>query len=106
MSTREQAVQILNQLTEEQLQGFILMFHDLVSVPVIPEEEPDAWDREMIVDSKEENTESMKLDDFVKELGLQPDDLRVRDSEKSDEVHSKAIRTATEADFKRCTVSV
>lgn len=67
MSTREQAVQILNQLTEEQL---------------IPEEEPDAWDREMIADSKEENTESMKLDDFVKELGLQPDDLRVRDSEK------------------------
>lgn len=91
MSTREQAVQILNQLTEEQL---------------IPEEEPDAWDREMIADSKEENTESMKLDDFVKELGLQPDDLRVRDSEKSDEVHSKATRTATEADFKRCTVSV
>lgn len=64
MSIREQAVQILNQLTEEQL---------------IPEEEPDAWDREMIADSKEENTESMKLDDFVKELGLQPDDLRVRD---------------------------
>lgn len=91
MSTREQAVQILNQLTEEQL---------------IPEEEPDAWDREMIADSKEENTESMKLDDFVKKLGLQPDDLRVRDSEKSDEVHSKATRTATEADFKRCTVSV
>lgn len=91
MSTREQAVQILNQLTEEQL---------------IPEEEPDAWDREMIADSKEENTESMKLDDFVKELGLQPDDLRVRDSEKSDEVHSKATRTAIEADFKRCTVSV
>lgn len=91
MSTREQAVQILNQLTEEQL---------------IPEEEPDAWDREMIADSKEENTESMKLDDFVKELGLQPDDLRVRDSEKSDEVHSKATRTATEADFKRYTVSV
>lgn len=60
MSTREQAVQILNQLTEEQL---------------IPEEEPDAWDREMIADSKEESTESMKLDDFVKELGLQPDDL-------------------------------
>lgn len=47
MSTREQAVQILNQLTEEQL---------------IPEEEPDAWEA------------SMKLDDFVKELGLQPDD--------------------------------
>ena len=91
MSTREQAVQILNQLTEEQL---------------IPEEEPDAWDREMIADSKEENTESMKLDDFVKELGLQPDDLRVRDSEKSDEVHSKATRTVTEADFKRYTVSV
>ena len=62
MSTREQAVQILNQLTEEQLRGFILMFHDLVSVPVIPEEEPDGLEA------------SMKLDDFVKELGLQPDD--------------------------------
>ena len=39
------------------------VFHDLVSVPVIPEGEPDAWDREMIADSKEENTESMKLED-------------------------------------------
>ena len=27
-----------------------------------------------LIDSKKENTESMKLDDFVKELGLQPDD--------------------------------
>ena len=50
------------------------VFHDLVSVPVMPEEERDPWDREMIADSKKENTESMKLDDFVKELGLQPDD--------------------------------
>ena len=58
------------------------MFHVLFSVPVIPEDEPDAWDREMISDIKKENSESLKLDDFVKELGLQPDDLRVRDSEK------------------------
>ena len=41
MSTREQAVQIFNQLTEEQLRGFILMFHDLVSVPAIPEAQND-----------------------------------------------------------------
>jgi len=28
----------------------------------------------MLNAEEEENTESMKLDDFVKELGLQPDD--------------------------------
>jgi len=54
-----------------------MMFHGLIESASIPEEEPDEWDKAMIADSKVDNDESMPLDDFVKELGLNPDDLRI-----------------------------
>jgi hypothetical protein len=75
MSTRELAFNILESLTEEQLKAFVTLFGN--SVNRIPEEEPDEWDRQMIADSREENEESMSLDAFVKEMGFNPDDLRV-----------------------------
>ena len=77
MSTREKAMALLNLMTEEQLQGLLMMFHDLMESASIPEEEPHEWDKALIADSKVDNDESMPLDDFVKELGLNPDDLRV-----------------------------
>lgn len=76
MSTKEKAMALLELMTEEQLQGLLMMFHGLVESKSIPEEEPDEWDKAMIADSKVDNDESMPLDDFVKELGLNPDDLR------------------------------
>ena len=75
MSTRELAFNILESLTEEQLKAFVTLFGN--SVNRIPEEEPDEWDRQMIADSRDDNEESMALDAFVKEMGLNPDDLRV-----------------------------
>lgn len=74
MSTREKAFYIFNQLTEEQLAAFVTLFG---SVRTIPEEEPDEWDKALIADSKIDNDESMSLDDFVKELGFKPNDLRI-----------------------------
>lgn len=75
MSTRELAYSIIDALTEEQLQAFVTLFGK--SVNHIPEVEPDEWDKEMITDSKDNNEESMLLDEFVKELGFNPDDLRI-----------------------------
>lgn len=75
MSTKEKAFYIFNQLTEEQLEAFVILFGK--NFGFIPEEVPDEWDRDMIADSREDNDESMSLDDFVKELGFNPNDLRV-----------------------------
>lgn len=76
MSTKEKAMQLLERMTEEQLQGLLMMFQDLLDPPDFPEEEPDELDRALIADSKVDNDESMPLDEFVKELGFDPDDLR------------------------------
>lgn len=74
MSTKEKAFYIFNHLSEEQLSAFVTLFGGMMS---IPEEEPDEWDKAMIADSKIDNDESMQLDDFVKELGFEPNDLRI-----------------------------
>ena len=74
MSTKEKAFYIFNHLTEEQLSAFVTLFGGMMS---ISEEEPDEWDKAMIADSKIDNDESMQLDDFVKELGFEPNDLRI-----------------------------
>ena len=75
MSTREKAIYIFNQLTEEQLNAFVILFEN--KFQSIPEEEPDEIDKAMIEDSKEDNEESMTLDEFAKELGFNPNDLRI-----------------------------
>lgn len=75
MSTRELAYSILDSLTEEQLQAFVTLFGN--SLNHIPEVEPDEWDKKMITDSKDDNEESIPLDDFAKELGFDPNDLRI-----------------------------
>ncbi len=74
MSTREKASLILDRLTEEQLRAFVTLFGASTE---IPEEEPDEWDQALIKDSQTDNAESMSMDDFVKELGFTPDDLRI-----------------------------
>lgn len=75
MSTKEKAFYIFNQLTEEQLEAFVTLFgNHFYNIPV---EEPDEWDKAIIKSSKEDNEESMPLNDFVKELGFNPDDLRI-----------------------------
>ena len=75
MSTKEKAFYIFNQLTEKQLNAFITLFQN--QFQSIPEEEPDKWDKDMIKSSQEDNEESIPLDEFVKELGFNPNDLRI-----------------------------
>ena len=43
MSTKEKAFYIFNQLTEEQLEAFVILFGK--NFGFIPEEAPDEWDR-------------------------------------------------------------
>lgn len=75
MSTKELAYNILDTLTEEQLLAFVTLFGNPVNR--IPEVEPDEWDKAMIADSKIDNDEAVSFDEFVKELGFEPNDLRV-----------------------------
>ncbi len=75
MSTKEKAFYIFNQLNEKQLEAFVTLFENHFND--IPEEEPDEWDKAMIENSKIDNEESMPFDEYVKELGFDPNDLRI-----------------------------
>ncbi|MDE7098040.1 MAG: hypothetical protein K2O60_02715 [Ruminococcus sp.] len=67
MSTREIAYNLIDNMTEEQLKGFIMLFGNLMN---IPEEEPDEFDMALIADSMTDNEETMSLDEFVKTLWI------------------------------------
>lgn len=71
MSTRERATFIFERLSEEQLEAFVTLF----GRTFIPEEEPDEWDREMIERSKNDNSESIPLEQAAAEMGFKLDDL-------------------------------
>lgn len=71
MSTREIAQNILDSFTEEQLAAFISLFGG----NYILEEEPDAWDREMIKRAMTDKSESVPLEQAASELGININDL-------------------------------
>lgn len=73
MSTREMANTIYYSLTEEQLKRFIALFG--LNINSIEEVEPDDFDRELIADSEIDNDDVMDLDDYVRSLGMSPNDL-------------------------------
>lgn len=73
MSTKEVARTIFNELSDEQIQVFITMFGR--SLDSAPEVEPDDFDKELLADSVVDNDESMPLDDFVRSLGFEPNEL-------------------------------
>lgn len=71
MSTREMAQIILDNLTEEKLKAFVTLFGN----EFILEEEPDEWDREMIERSRQDNSESIPLEQAAAETGIELNDL-------------------------------
>lgn len=73
MSTREMANTIYYSLTEEQLKRFIALFG--LNINSIEEVEPDDFDRELIEDSEIDNDDVVDLDDYVRSLGMNPNDL-------------------------------
>lgn len=75
MSIKELAYSILDTLSEEQLCAFVTLFGN--PALRIQEEEPDEWDKKLIADSKIDNDEAVPLNSFVKEMGFDPDDLRI-----------------------------
>lgn len=72
MSTREIAYNLIDNMTEEQLTAFIMLFGNRMS---IPEEKPDKIDMALIADSMADNDETMSLDEFVKTLGIDKNEL-------------------------------
>ena len=73
MSTREMAYSILSTLSEEQIKAFITLFGRGFSN--FEETEPDEVDKWLISDSLIDNDESMPVDDFIRSMGMDPDDL-------------------------------
>ena len=71
MSTRERAFNIFQQLTDEQLEAFVTLF----GRTIIPEEEPDEWDKEMIERGRNDTSESIPFEQAVAELGFDINDL-------------------------------
>lgn len=71
MSTRDRAVYIFERLSEEQLEAFVTLF----GRTLIPEEEPDEWDKEMIERSKKDDSESISLEQAAAEMGFNLNDL-------------------------------
>lgn len=70
MSTKELAYSLMDSLTERQLEAIVEILKGL-SLPKIPEVEPDEWDLEMIKRAEEENDgEVITIEDFAKELGI------------------------------------
>lgn len=72
MSTKEIAYNLIDNMTEEQLKGFIMLFGSHTN---IPEEEPDELDMALIADSMIDNDETMSLDEFVKTLEIDKNEL-------------------------------
>ena len=79
MSTREMANTIYYSLTEEQLKRFIALFG--LNINSIEEVEPDDFDRELIADSEIDNDDVMDLDDYVRSLGMNPEEKAKRNAD-------------------------
>lgn len=80
MSVRERAQCLFDMLTDKQLEAFLTLFGTVGTVDTlgaIEEEEPDEIDLEMIRNKDIDNDKGRPLDDFVRELGLNPDDYRI-----------------------------
>lgn len=75
MSTKEQAFHIFNQLSEKQLEAFVTLFGSCFNI--FSEDEPDDIDIAMINDSRDDNDESVSLDEFAEKLGFNPHDLQI-----------------------------
>lgn len=74
MSVRERAQNLFDMLSDKQLEAFLTLFG---SIGTIEEEKPDKIDLKMIRNKDIDNNESRPLDDFVREMGLNPDDYRI-----------------------------
>ncbi len=72
MSTKEIAYSLIDSMTEEQLKGFIMLFGSRTD---IPEEKPDELDKALIADSLIDNDETVPLDEFIKTLGIDKNEL-------------------------------
>lgn len=74
MGTREMAHAVIDRLSGAQLEAFLRLFAE--PAVYIEEVEPDEWDMKMLTESDNDKDESIPLDDFVREMGFDPDELR------------------------------
>lgn len=75
MSNKERAIQLIRSIPEDKLLYVVELLKGIKGIS-IEEEEPDAFDLQLIADSKVDNDEGKDFEDFVKELGFSLDELQ------------------------------
>ena len=80
MTTKEQIYNLLDSFTDAQLEQVLIILNSIKKIADI-ESEDDAFCQKMLADSKIDNDKSIPLDDFIKELGFNSDDLNCIDKE-------------------------
>lgn len=76
MSNKEIAINIINQMPEQNMTYVINVLQGLKKLPVIEEVEPDEWDLKMIEQAEHGNDGTcVSLDDLLKQDGLTYEDL-------------------------------
>lgn len=75
---KEIAINIINQMPEQNMAYIVNILKGLKNLPVIEEVEPDEWDLEMIARANHGNDGTyVSLDDLLKKDGLTYEDLQV-----------------------------
>ena len=72
---RKSAHQIIESLPDDKVAYVIAILRGIQGLN-IPEEEPDDIDLQLIREAMDDNEEETSLDDFVRELGFNVDELR------------------------------
>lgn len=76
MSNREIAINIINQIPEQNMTYVVDILQGLIKLPVVEEIEPDEWDLKMIEQANHGNDGTyVSLDDLLKQDGLTYEDL-------------------------------
>lgn len=76
MSTTERLHTIIDEMPIDQQEAWLIILEASRGKQIIEEIEPDEWDLKMINQAKEENDgESISLESFAKELGIDHDSL-------------------------------
>lgn len=75
LNIKKKAHNLIDNLPEDQVAYLVSIIEGIKGIS-ISDEKPDAFDMYLIRESEKDNNDVMPLDEFVKELGFNPDELQ------------------------------
>lgn len=75
LNIRKKAHYLIDKLPEDQVAYIISIIEGIKGIS-IQSEEPDDYDRFLIKESQDDNNETVALEDFLDELGINADELQ------------------------------